>query len=131
MKNFLGSVVVLFGLMAASSGDCAPFAAEAPVIAYGTPTTVSVSESAWTKVPASQTINGRMALIVDVPATSNANMVGHLGDCTSTSIATTVRPLEFIKSSGFAVIGVNPGVCLWMLSLHSGAENVHVQEVKQ
>jgi hypothetical protein len=109
----------------------APLVSETPVGAYGTPTTVSISTSTWTEVPASSSLNGRSGVLVSVPATNTANMVGHLGDCSSTSIATTVRPLEFVKGNGYALVPIDDSVCLWLLSLHTAAENAHVQEVRQ
>jgi hypothetical protein len=58
-------------------------------------------------------------------------MVGHFGGCTSTAVATTVRPMEYAKGNGFTLVPVQDGICLWLLSIHSAAESVHVQEIKQ
>ena len=90
MRLFLAAVVSL-GVVG-SSFAAAPKVAEAPIIAYGTPTTVSISTSAWTVVPAASSLTSRTGIIVSVPSTLNANVVGHLGSCASTSVATTVRP---------------------------------------
>jgi hypothetical protein len=103
---------------------------EVSISTVGTPTTVSISTSAWTMVPAASTLATRNGINLSVPASLNAVVVGHLGDCTSTAIATTVRPLEFSKGS-FYFIPVNNSICLWTLSLHTAAESIHVQEVKQ
>lgn len=105
--------------------------AEMPVTQYGTPTTVSVSTSAWTKVPATSSLTGRVGILVKNDFSNNAKMVGILDSCSSTSIATTVRPLGFSTGSDFTLIPVNDNVCLYLLSLHTAAENVHVQEVSQ
>lgn len=104
---------------------------ELSIGAFGTPHTISVSTSAWTKVPSSTTLNRRTGYIVSNPATNSANMVAHLGNCSSTTIATTVRPQEILKGNGFVFEPNDANVCLWMLSLHTSAENVHVQEVAQ
>ena len=103
---------------------------EVSISTIGTPTTVSVSTSAWTMVPAASSMTGREGIMVSLPTTLNAVVVGHLGNCTSTAVATTVRPLEFAKG-GFVLVPVGPGVCLWTLSLHTGAESIHVQEIGQ
>lgn len=129
MKN----IFKIFSLGLAVLGGtvwAAPLVAEAPIKEYGTPTTISVSTSAWTKLPTSSTLDGRFGLLVSNPASSNAVMVAHLGNCTSTAIATTVRPLEIAKG-GFILVPVSPSVCVWALSLHTSAENIHVQEIKQ
>jgi hypothetical protein len=105
---------------------------EQPITARGTGTTVSVSISAWTKVPASSSIDGRSGLLVNNPATNTARMLGILGGCTvSPTEATTVGPLEFAPSTDFSYIPVSNAVCLYLISLNGSAENVHVQEVRQ
>jgi hypothetical protein len=98
---------------------------------YGTPTTVSISTSAWTKVPSSRTLNSRTEVVLDVPASNNANMVAHVGNCTSTSIATTVRPIELVKGEPDRTYQLGGDVCLWVLSLHTAAENLHFQELSR
>lgn len=122
------SAVLLLGV--ASTGFASPLVREAPISSVGTPTTVSVSTSAWTLVPASQTQTGQTGIVVSNPSTNNAAMVGHLAGCSSTSVATTVRPLEFSKGD-FTLVAVSDNVCLWLLSLHTSAESVHVQEIRQ
>lgn len=97
----------------------------------GTATTVSVSTSTWTKVPAASSLARRAGVVVSVPASNTANVVGHLGGCSSTSIAITVRPMEFVKGGGFTLVPIDENVCLYLLSIHTGAENVHVQEIRQ
>lgn len=103
---------------------------ENSITSVGTPTTVSISTSAWTKVPATSTLSSRNGLAVSLPASATAVMVGHFGGCTSTAVATTVRPMELAKGS-FIFVPVSNDVCLWLLSLNTSAENVHVQEIKQ
>jgi len=128
--KFVGILGVLASF-AFSAQAAVPLVGEAPIKGYGTPTTVTVSTSAWTRVPAASSLTGRAGLLVALPASSNANMEGHLGSCTSTSVAKTVRPIELIKGTGFVFIPASDNVCLYLLSLDTAAENVHVQEVKQ
>lgn len=128
MKRFVVISLAVFAGMAANASE---LVSETPYRAYGTPTTVSVSTSVWTKIPASQTLDGQNGLLVDVPAGNSANMVGHLGGCTSTAVAISVRPMEFIRGEGYVEVPVADTVCLWVLSLHTGAESIHVQEYKK
>jgi len=107
----------------------APATAEAPISGWSTPETLTVSNSAWTKATTTQ-LSGRYGIVVSVPAANNANMVGLLGNCTSTAVATTVRPFEFVKG-GFTVVPTNENVCLWLMTLHSGSESAHTQQFKQ
>lgn len=127
--KFPGMLVGL--ILCGIAGHAAPLGTETPIKAYGTPTTVSVSTSAWTKIPASSSVDGRTGLIVSVPASNTANMVAHLGACSGTSIATTVRPMELVKGHGFILVPIEARVCLYVLSLHSAVENIHTQEIKQ
>jgi hypothetical protein len=125
---FLGLMLPL-GAMAAPK--FAPRVMEAELSQFGTPATVSVSTSAWTKVNPSSSLTSRSGIIVSVPSTNNANVVGILGNCTSTAIATTVRPIEIAKGNGFTLFPLADDVCLWLLSLHTAAESVHYQEITQ
>lgn len=126
MKKILFGVVFFAGVCYA-----APRVEEMPITEVGTATTVSISTSAWTEVPAATSLKSRNGLLVSVPATSNANVVGVLINCGDTAPATTVRPIEIVKGNGFTLFPIDPGVCLELLSLHTAAENVHVVEVKQ
>ena len=128
MKKLIVSLALGFGFCVLL--EAAPPVAEAPVTGYGTPTTVSISTSSFTKVPTSQT-SGRMGIFIDNPATNSGRMVGIFGDCSSTSIATTVRPLELSAGNNTSYIPIREDVCLWLLSLHTSAESVHYQEIKQ
>lgn len=123
--------VAVVGLACAGSARADIWGREISISAGGTPTTVSISTSAWTKVPAASSLSRRAGIIVSVPASNTANVVGHLGGCSSTAIATTVRPMEFSKGGGFVLVPIDENVCLWLLSLHTAAESVHVQEVRQ
>lgn len=126
----LASLVSMLSVGLYAESNYAPMVEEATILGYGTPATISISNSAWTKVPTTA-YGSRSGFVVSVPASNNANMVGHLANCTSTAIATTVRPIEIIKGNGFTLFPAGNGVCLWLLSLHSGAENAHVQEIAQ
>lgn len=103
---------------------------------YYAPQTLSVSTTAWTRIPSTTTVaavsSRRIGVYVDVPSTSNANMVGIFDSCsaTSSSVATTIRPIELIKGSEAYFFPLSPSVCLYLMSLHTSAENVHYQEVR-
>lgn len=125
-----GSVFAAIKVEVVNAASSPALSVESSIREVGTPTTVSVSTSAWTMVPAASTLTGREGIMVSLPTTLNAVVVGHLGDCTSTAVATTVRPLEFAKG-GFVFVPTGSAVCLWVLSLHSGAESIHVQEIGQ
>jgi hypothetical protein len=124
------TVLFLFATLSTMALKASPLGTETPIRSYGTPTTVSISTSAWTLVPASQSLSGQTGILVSLPASASAVMVGHLASCTSTSVATTVRPLEIAKG-GFVLVPVADNVCLYLLSLHTAAESAHVQEIKQ
>lgn len=121
-------VVAVFAPATAKAGFLVE---EAPIGSVGTPTTVSVSSSTWTKVPTSSSLNQRSGIIISVPSTNTANIVAHIGGCSSTSIATTVRPMEVAKGSGFVLVPIDNNTCLWTLTLNTSAENIHVQEIRQ
>lgn len=104
---------------------------EMPIAGYGNPHTVALTTSTWTIVPSSSTLLHRGGFLVSVPASNSANAVAHIGNCTSTAILTTKRPIEIVKGNGFTFITLDEGICLWMMSLHTATENVHVQEVRQ
>lgn len=109
--------------------------AEAPVNGYGTAVTVSISTdtglaAAWTKIPTSQT-SGRLGIFLDAPATNTGRIVGHFGNCTSTALATSIRPIEIAPASNSSYIPLREDVCLWIITLNSSVENIHYQEVKQ
>lgn len=103
---------------------------ETPIKSYGTPVTVSISSSTLTKVPTSQTV-GRTGIFLDAPNTNTGYIVGFMGDCTSTALAATIRPIEIAASSNSSYIGLREDVCLWLVTTHSSAENIHYQEAKQ
>lgn len=110
----------------------APPTLEQPVTSIGRATTVSVSNSAWTLCPAASSLDGRTGVLVNNPCTNSATMVAVLS--TSTAIpaeATTVRPLEFAPCTDFTVVPASNKIYLWIMTLATGAENVHIQEVKQ
>lgn len=134
MKRLLVGLMFYFS---ASFSYAAPLYTESPINGTGTPVTVAISSTTLTKVPTSQT-SGRVGIYLNVPSTWS--VVGFMGDCTSTALASTIRPLEFSKTT----INVGPSadpyylpiredVCLWLISLNTTAasQNVHYQEVKK
>ena len=125
-------VVLGFLVGCATSVFAAPPVAEAPIKEVGTATTVAVSSTTLTKIPTSQT-SGRVGVFVDNPNGNTGFMVGHLGNCTSTVLAATIRSVEIAPSSNSSYFPIREDVCLWLITSNTGAstENLHYQEVKQ
>ena len=130
MKKALLSLVIL--LCWYGKAQAAPPVVEAPIRDVGTPVTVAISSTTLTKVPTSQT-SGRMGIFIDNPSTNTENIVGFLGDCSSTALASTIRPIELPPSVNTAYIPIREDICLWLLSLDtaSATKNIHYQEIKQ
>lgn len=123
------SLMVGLGLSKANAGK--PLVAEAPTNDFGTPTTVSVSSSTLTKVPATQT-TGRVGFWLDSPSTNTGNLVGQQGNCTSAPAASTIRPIEISPSANTAFYPLSDQQCLWLITTNTGAaENVHTEDIKQ
>jgi hypothetical protein len=100
--------------------------------AVGTATTVSISTSAWTKVPATSSLTGRHGIIVDCPAANSANVAAIISSNSSAPTeATTVRPIEIIRTEREREVLVGSGLHLYLLSLHTAAESCHVQEFRR
>jgi len=129
------SLAVIGGLALAAQAS-KPLVAEAPIKEVAVGVTVSASTSAWTR-EAATTTQGRFGVLVSNPGSNSAAVVLALTnadslacDATITAPATTVRSIE-ISRGGQAFIPVSDGVCVYFLSLHTAAENVHFQSVKQ
>lgn len=122
---------IIFALsLLATAAVAAPLVSEAPVRSYGTPVTISIDNSTLTKVPSSQT-SGRLGVYIDVPSTNTGRMVGFFGNCTSTALAATIRPIEIAPGSNSTYLPIREDVCLWLITTHSGPESAHYQEVIQ
>jgi len=124
MKRF----VFLLGFFP-SLALAAPLVTEAPILSVGTGTTVSISTSAWTLVPAASTLAARSGVKISNPSTNTANIVCILDTATPTE-ATTVRPIE-IQAGENPLVPARSDILIYCLSLHTSAENVHTQEVGQ
>ncbi len=124
------TVFVLSALLMSMKCLAATPVAEAPIKDFGVPVTISISTSTLTKVPSSQT-SGRMGIFIDAPYTNNARVVGFFGNCTSTALAATIRPIEIAPATNTGYISLREDVCLWLVSLHTAAESIHYQEVLQ
>lgn len=122
---------VLFSLfLLIASGVHAAFnTKEETINRIGTATTVSISTSSWTLCPSASTRANRAGVYVNNPSTSSASMAGILS-ASSPSEATTIQPLEF-QSGEWALIPIGNGINLYLLSLHTSAENAHCQEIGQ
>lgn len=133
MKKFLFAVG-LVSVLCSIGHAVGPLVVEAPINGYGTPVTIAISSTTLTKVPSSQT-SGRLGIYISNPSTNGGDMAGFLGDCTSTALASTIRPFVIDNSSTTVsqYISMREDVCLWLLSLYIGAstQNAHYQEVKQ
>lgn len=107
---------------------------EQPINSYGTPVTVAISSTTLTMVPTSQT-SGRFGIFVSNPSSNAAAIEGFLGNCTSTALASTIRPISISTNpaNNSQYISMREDVCLWLLSLNTAASsaNIHYQEVKQ
>lgn len=125
MKKLIPFIVFLLPVFCKAS----PLVTESPIISLGTASTVSISTSTWTKVPATSTLGARTGIKVNNPSTNNASVVCTL-DTTAPTIATTIRPIEIQKGEN-PFIPVRVDVLLYCLSLHTSAENIHAQEVGQ
>ncbi len=104
-----------------------------PINGSGTPVTISISSTTLTKVPSSQT-SGRFGIYLSVPS-PNTGVTGFYGDCVSTPLANTIRPIEISTGTGRVASDYFPmreDVCLWLISLNTAvsAQSVHYQEVK-
>jgi hypothetical protein len=130
LKRLLLAVLAVCCVCKCKDGKCeVPAVREQSFTAVGTATTVSVSTSAWTLVPAASTLTGRTDVCFDEPATNNANMSATIS--TSSVVpgeATSVRPIEIIKGEQDRCVSVGDSLKLYVLSLHTAAENIHVQE---
>lgn len=117
----------------------APPVMETPVNGYGTPATLLISNATLTMVPSSNTVqtSGRVGIFVSNPSTNSTYpMVGFFGNCTSTSLASTIRPIEITSSSTTITnryFSMREDVCLWLISMDplAGMRPIHYQEVKQ
>lgn len=98
--------------------------------AFGIPTTVSIDNSTLTKIPTTQTA-GRIGYYVSISSANAGSMVGFNGNCTSTSIANTVRPIRIAPGSNSVWFKNNENVCLWLITTTGSAENIFYQEMFQ
>lgn len=132
MKRYL--MALFFILSSSLVYSAAPLVSEAPISGYGTPVTIAISSTTLTKVPSSQT-SGRVGVYVALPQ-GNTGMVGFFGDCSSTALASTIRPIEISSATGMFASGYFPireDVCMWLLSLNANAstQNLNYQEIKK
>lgn len=130
MKKFL--LIGCLGLLGCGISYGAPLVTEAPILGVGTPITIAVSSTTLTMVPSSQA-SGRLGVFVDISSTNTARVSGFFGNCTSTSLSNTIRPIEIAPSSNSTYFPIREDVCMWLLSLDSTLSTlaVHYQEVKQ
>ncbi len=125
------NLVVAVGLSLAAVGAKAAAmpVREQSYTAVGTATTVSISTSAWTLVPAATSLTGRTEVCVNEPNSNTAFMAATIS--TSSVVpgeAVTVRPIEIADTSEDRCFPIGDGLYLYLISLHTAAESVHVQE---
>ncbi len=108
---------------------------ESPILGYGIPVTIAISSTTLTKVPSTQT-SGRFGIFVSNPSTNSGSISGFMGDCNSTTLASTIRPIVFSTTPSqynFNFLSMREDVCLWLISENTAAAsaNLHYQEVKK
>lgn len=136
-KSAVKLILGCFLLAIAAVVYSAPPVAEAPIKTVGTPVTVAISSTTLTKIPTSQ-MSGRAGIFVSNPPQNTQAISGFFGDCTSTSLAATILPIEIVPSTGTLVTNnryfpIREDVCLWLISRNIAAAtaNIHYQEVGQ
>lgn len=133
MKKFLSLFVASLAVSSAIFA-AGVLTVEAPINGYGTPVTVAISSTTLTMVPTSQT-SGRVGIFISNPSTNGGDVRGFMGNCTSTSLAATIKPFVIDNSSTTAgqYISMREDVCLWLTADYIGAAttSIHYQEVKQ
>lgn len=131
MKRLFGIGFILFFN---SNVFCAVPVAEAPISGVGTPVTITITSGTLTMVPSSQT-SGRMGVFVDLPGGALSGVAGFFGNCTSNSVAATVRPIELSSvtaSPNDTFFPIREDICLWLTALGSaGGQIIHYQEIKK
>lgn len=132
MKSFL--LFALLSLSASCLHAAGQLVTEAPISGYGTPVTIAISSTTITKLPSSQT-SGRFGIYVSNPSTNTGDVAGFFGNCSSTALASTIRPVVISTRSveGMYYIPMREDVCLWLISIPTTAatQSIHYQEVKQ
>ncbi len=129
---FAIGVVLSFSFV--KEGETEGFSREAEIGDVGTPSSVSISTSAWTLVPASADGNmpKRSGIIVDNPSTNSAGMQAIITtSSTAPTISTNTRPIELKAADSPSTIGLGHAVFLWVVSSHTAAELLHYIEYRQ
>lgn len=131
MKYVISALVILSFAVGIKA---APLVLNAPILGSGTPVTVAISSTTITKLPTSQT-SGRTGVYISNPTTNAAPVSGFLGDCSSTALASTIRPISISTNpaSNNMFLPIREDVCLWLISLNTAAAtaSIHYQEIKQ
>lgn len=128
--------LILFGMLflPASIILGAPLFTESPIKSVGTPVTVAISSTTQTKVPTDQ-LSGRVGVYISNPSTNT--IAGFMGNCTSTTLASTIRPFELgrttnlVGDASMLYLPMREDVCLWLISIDvtAASKNIHYQEV--
>lgn len=132
MKKLMFLVFLSVGYL-----EAAPLFTDAPINAVGTPTTIAISSTTQTKVPSTQTLSSRVGIYLSNPSTSS--VAGFIGDCSTTTFATSIRPIEFSNTQGGTVtnfpfyVPLRVDTCLWLIStdVTFASKNIHYQEVSK
>lgn len=123
-----GLLVGLVLLLAPSARAEGVWTKDLPIAAVGAKTAVSVSTSAFTKIPASSSLGQRSLLKVMNPSSNNASMWCTIDSSTPTGI--TVAEIEIQKGQN-PTIPIGRGLDLYCVSKHTSAESVGVREMRQ
>lgn len=109
----------------------APPVYEQVITSVGTATTVSVSTSAWTRLPATSSLSGRTGVMITNDSANASNCAIIISSsATEPTEATTVRPGS-LRPGVTAIIGAGNNMYIYALYLGASAGNVHVQELRQ
>ena len=130
MKTIKTLVMFMGSIFIASAVYASPLVVERPITACVDPTTLSVSTSAWTQAPATSNCAGRTVVTVTNPAANSAVIAAYSENSTTASVAITVNPIE-IAVGATLTIHLQDSDFLFLVSLHTSAENAHIQEFKQ
>jgi len=135
MNKLFFSALIFVGFVSLSNAG-APLVNESPIFDYGTPGTAYISTTTLTKVPSTQT-SGRMGIFLSMQSTGTLTAFGgFLGNCTSTSLSSAIRPIvistQTLTQSIF--LPLREDVCVWLTSMDvatSTSSALNYQEIKK
>lgn len=133
MKNLWIAVLGL-GLSLAAPASAQINTITQPISGVTAPEAISVATHAYTNVVSTtaRALADMSGILIDNPATNTASVFGHVGNCTSTPVPTTIRgPFELSPSASGGFLALPADSCLWLISRAASAESVVVQSLRQ